>query len=195
MRYLAFLLAVIPLLVHAQDVPAAGDAPEQPGLCFRGQPLPECRTFFVTEAELGYILLKPDLHSFPDVLIGMDVGLMRNLSPNDALGIIAGVNNRYVSLGPRYRRWLSDRVALDVGLSAAWEPGRIEIVELHTAIMYGDRIGLWVNVAPDFGRGTQALSLGIRAGAEPGVITYGAAAATVVIFVVGVATGVIVIST
>ena len=170
-------------------------ASEPRGLCFRGRPLPECSSFFITEAEVGYVLFGPDLHSFPDFVFGLDVGLMRNLSPHDAVGISAGASNRYVTLGPRYRRWLSDKVALDVGLSAAWEPGRIEIVELHTAIMYGDRVGLWVNAAPDFGRGEHALALGIRAGSEAGLVTYGAAATAVIIVVVGLATGVIVIST
>ena len=68
-------------------------------------------------------------------------------------------------------------------------------MELHTAIMYEDRIGLWVNTAVDFGQGQHALSFGIRTGSEPGLIAYGAAATGVLIVIVGLATGVIVIST
>lgn len=91
-------------------------------------------------------------------------------------------NNRYITLGPRYRRWLSEKTALDVGLSAARTPGRIEIIELHVAMMYGDKVGLWVNATYDWGRGDPGLAVGIQAGSEPALVGYAVGATVFFIY-------------
>ncbi len=188
LRGLILFLALIPFFVQAQEatiliLPVEETRPqvdysETRGLCFRGHPLPECRSFLLTEAQAGYRFAKNgfggDLHGF---VLGGDVGWIRNLDERNAVGGAIGANNLYVSAGPRYRRWLTEEAALDIGLSAAWEPGRIEIVELHVAMMYGDRIGLWVSATHDFGRGDPGLAIGIQTGSEPGLIVYGLGAA------------------
>ena len=112
---------------------------------------------------------------------------MRNLSSYDALGGTIGASNQTISLGPRYRRWLTPSTALDLGLAAAWTPGRIEIAEVHVAIMYRDQVGLWARAAHDFGAGHAGLTMGVKVGSHPGLITYVLEAIATAIYVVRVA--------
>ncbi len=177
MRLIVLASLLLTWSAQAQE-PHALNSAEERALCFRGHPLAECRSFFITEAQVGYRFVDSgfggDLHG---IVLGGDVGWMRNLDSHNAIGGAVGANNLYITLGPRYRRWLTDAAALDIGLSAAWEPGRIEIVELHVAMMYGDRVGVWVNATHDFGRGDPGLAIGIQTGSEPGLIAYGLGAA------------------
>lgn len=167
------LLFILPYVAWAQD------ASDPSSLCFRGRPLPECKSFLITEAEVGYRLIDPEGHDdFDGLVLGLDIGWMRNLTSDYAVGLTLGANNRHITLGPRYRRWLTQKAALDVGLSAAWRSTRIRTVELHTGLNYNDRIGVWLDATHDFEQGNPGLAVGVRAGAEPGIIAYGGAAVT-----------------
>lgn len=168
-------------------------ASEPRSLCFRGRPLPECRSFLITEVEVGYQFNSDFVGGSrtSDIVLGGEVGWMRNLTNRDAIGAVYGANNHYLTLGPRYRRWLSEATALDVGLSVGGRaPSEPEIVELQVAMMYGDRVGLWAAAARDFGRGENGLAAGIRAGAEPGLVAYGVGATYVIIVIVGSLVGI-----
>lgn len=181
---------LIPTEEEAQSYAASS---EPRGLCFRGRPLTECRSFLITEVEAGYQFNDNFVGGSrtSDIVLGGEVGWMYNLTDRDAIGGVYGTNNHQFTLGPRYRRWLSDVGALDIGLSGG---GRLldaaEIIELQVAMMYGDRIGLWASVARDFERGEFGLATGIRAGAEPGLVAYGLGAIYVIVVILGSLVGI-----
>lgn len=140
--------------------------------CFRGRPLPRCRSWFITEGFAGAVAgrQRGDLYG---IVLGGEVGWMRNLGPNSAVGGGVAVSNIGVSLRPRYRRWLAPMVALDVGPGVQWIPGRIERVEVNAQLMVGDRFGVWTSGLADFGTGTNLeFAAGLRSGGEAGLVTY-----------------------
>lgn len=133
--WLALLVAqlVLPLVVGGQ-APAPGSVPpaaaSSPRLtCWRGQPLPACKRFVLTE--LGFMrrvvttgtpVLDPNGVPYPgfkdedyrnELLV--EVGVMQNRGARDAIGgvLVLGPN---VGAKVRYRRWLdSSGMALDLG--------------------------------------------------------------------------------
>lgn len=118
----------------------AQDALEgEEGLCWRGRPLPKCRTFVLTE--IGYygvaaVTQQHYQYSYPgtngdtvtyryseDAMssqLTAEVGVMQNLGPRTALGgtfvLGFGTGGADVGIKGRYRRWLSPTgMALDLG--------------------------------------------------------------------------------
>ncbi|KPK83120.1 MAG: hypothetical protein AMS25_01145 [Gemmatimonas sp. SM23_52] len=113
---IAIALLVAPSPVWAQAV-------EPAGLCFKGRPLPRCRSFLITELGVRYRLNAPDvLHR-----TGMtwDVGWMSNRSESLALGgtVFFGVQTsalRTVGLKPRLRLWLDEALSVEVSAGVAY---------------------------------------------------------------------------
>jgi hypothetical protein len=113
------LLSIILLLMPACKSLAGG-------VCFRGKPSPECRTFWITEAGAFYRLDGQDVKSwqhrklYEKLLYSIDVGLMFNRSPGDALGASIFIDyddytgSTKLGLRPRYRRWLSRLIRIDI---------------------------------------------------------------------------------
>lgn len=144
--------------------------------CFRGRPQPTCRSFWLTEAEGGVVMAGRSGLTGEDVRLGIEVGWMRAIGQRSAVGggIAAGHDRtEYVSLRPRYRRWLSGTWALDVSPGIRWTPGRIETVEGRLAVGWRDLGGVWTEVNVDVagGAGTRWLA-GVRSGGEAGVVSY-----------------------
>lgn len=90
------------------------------GMCFRGQPLPACQTFWLTE--FGYYRT---IHStdFPprtqnDWYLSGEIGFMANMNQRYAIGlsgVFGGVNSgSRFGIKPRFRMWLRNRVSVDV---------------------------------------------------------------------------------
>jgi hypothetical protein len=90
--------------------------------CFRGRPLPECRTFWITEAGVLYRFNLPESnHNWHETLMfNWELGLMFNRSKRYAIGGSFFLNfddysnNTLVGFRPRYRHWLSPRISLDI---------------------------------------------------------------------------------
>ncbi|MCC6930473.1 MAG: hypothetical protein IT359_15915 [Gemmatimonadaceae bacterium] len=136
----AAFVALCTLIGGASAVANAQDSTRaEPRLCWRGRPIPTCRTFVLTE--IGYyavaaVTQRHYEYSYPDGSGGMvtygyhddmaspqlttELGMMRNTGPRTALGgtllIGFGTGGGDVGLKGRYRRWLSPSgMALDVG--------------------------------------------------------------------------------
>jgi len=90
--------------------------------CFRGKPLPECRTFWITEAGALYRFGLAETHHewYETLMYSWELGLMFNRSMRHALGgtlffdFDDYTNNVQVGFRPRYRRWLWHGISLDI---------------------------------------------------------------------------------
>lgn len=164
-RRVAALLSpvlVLSILVgSAHPCPAQEPAPEskEPRDCFRGQPLPECANFAITELYYGGRLDRYDPQTENNHLT-MELGLMVNRTPQHALGGTVSytwTEDRRLGLNFRYRRWLGKEFALDL------TPGvRLSARDLSTytfdypgltaraGLMYADMVG--VSVKMDAGK-------------------------------------------
>lgn len=137
---------MMPLRLLAAWLFAAALLPAGPGtasagsLCWRGKPLPDCRTFLVTELGV-YARLDEDPTQAADnpVYFTLDLGLVKNVSPTTGLGLTAygatGDSHARVGARFRYRRWLSRDISVDVA------PG---------VIVYGSEDGGYTHQAPGF---------------------------------------------
>ena len=102
------LASMVPALVGAEPTASTGASH---ALCWRGHPLPECRSFLVTEVGLSYPMNKTATNGRGAVIAG-DLGWMRNISDRAAVGGTAhariGIGDDYARAGvrARYRRWL-----------------------------------------------------------------------------------------
>jgi hypothetical protein len=90
--------------------------PANAQLCFRGKPLLECKTFWITEFGYNHRL---DRFSDSNSYFTWETGLMRNVNRQTAIGatLFFGADpygHRY-GLKPRYRRWLNNSVSFDLG--------------------------------------------------------------------------------
>jgi hypothetical protein len=112
---------------------------------------------------------------------------MTNLSPRASVGggVAAGWDGvEFLSLRPRYRRWLSPAVALDASPGIRWTPGRIETVEARLALSWKDLVGVWTEVDADFGSaGAVRWSAGAKTGGQAGILSYIAGAIALGVYV------------
>ncbi len=166
-----WIAAVVPIVwlttpLAAQAVPAR-DAPR--AVCFRGRPLPRCRAFWLTEFGL----------SLPDGPFGWQLGAMRNVGKRNAVGgtlYLRIDGGTAYGVKPRFRRWLSPVVALDVspGIIILAGPEKSVGFAGHTGLSLGDWLTLSVQaetVAPGFEGGQRVKwAGGARLGAGPGTI-------------------------
>jgi hypothetical protein len=135
------LLRLLAAWLLAAALLPAGPAPASASsLCWRGKPLPECRTFLVTELGV-YARLDEDPTQAADnpVYFTLDLGLVKNVSPTTGIGLTAygGAGDSHARVGARvrYRRWLSRDLSLDLA------PG---------VIVYGSEDGGYTHRAPGF---------------------------------------------
>jgi len=147
-------------------------------LCFRGQPAPACRSFILTETGAN-VLLAPQ-QDYRTEKVQIEFGLMRNHGPRSALGAtIFAVTNlddeTYVGVKPRYRRWLSPTVGLDVsaGPRLDSQTGKFGGVA-QVGVSFAD----WLSLTTQLDVGTPRYAglsavnwhIGVRLGSYPGVI-------------------------
>jgi hypothetical protein len=98
---------------------AANLAPLRPlhaQACFTPHPLPRCRSYWITEAGLSARL---DPHPGTEgASATLELGYMANMGARSALGAAVFVRGGEpvggVGIRPRYRRWLGERVSLDL---------------------------------------------------------------------------------
>ena len=107
------------------------------GFTFRPHPLPNARSFAVFDLGLSYRLNEGRGYFSTDNRFGvsLDLGYMRNLSPENAVGVsVFGLTDERSERGgvrARYRRWLSPWLGADatVGVTLAHGGGNSYYVE------------------------------------------------------------------
>ena len=192
MRPITFLLpalAVSPFTTAAAQEPLSSEQAVR-SLCFRGRPLPTCRTFWITEAGYSYRLTGQSRdHSYAT----WEVGLMRNLSVRTALGatLFAGFDGdlRWALKG-RFRRWVSSSTSLEVapGVLLTGCEGNCPGFTGHLAVNFEDRFAFTSHVevlnrrgfGAFPGRSSVAWYIGVKLGSQPGVIATGVEAVALV---------------
>jgi hypothetical protein len=179
--------SLVAQVVSAETVTATTAKPPRP-TCFRGQPLPACRRFVLTE--LGFLRIvsttsRPAVSYDGSLIPGLrdkdhsneillELGMMQNRGPRHAIG---GV----LVLGPdvgakfRYRRWLdTSGVALDLGAGLVREVryrSRGAAAVGDVAINFSDYGALVLrgDVSRRGGRVATGLHAGARLGSKPAV--------------------------
>jgi hypothetical protein len=164
---LSVLLLCTPALAHTQS-------------CFRGRPLPTCRTFWVTESGIAK-------RASGDILATAELGLMRNRSDRTALGATAvfalgdqltGSTDVMFGVKARYRRWLSPTTSVEVAPGALFVPERRKVaLTAHAAFNLSDYAAVTAQVLG--GGNDVGVYVGVKAGSYPGVV--GAIAAPLVV--------------
>ena len=153
---------------------AVAQTPSRARDCYRGRPLPPCRSFWITEfGLLGR--LNPLVHPF----FRWEVGGMQNQNERSAFGatiVVEGddLGSRY-GITPRYRRWLAPSVALDLSagvLIAGTDDFRFPGWVGQVAVLGGDYVGaaLQVETFRHLGRREVGGYGGLKFGSVPGVI-------------------------
>jgi hypothetical protein len=172
----------LPLLATG---PAWGQAG---GACYRGRPQPACRSFWLTEAEVGIALTQRTRLTGEDMRLGIELGWMHAIGERSAVGggvAIGHDQSEYLSLRPRYRRWLPPIWALDLSPGVRWTPGRIEVVEARAALHWRDLGGVWTEVDFDLaGLDRTRWLAGVKTGAQAGLASYAIGAVTFLIYLV-----------
>jgi hypothetical protein len=155
----------------------------QQAACFRGRPLPHCRTFWLTEFGVSPF----------DGMFGWELGGMRNLGTHSAVGgtlYLRVDGGTAYGVKPRFRRWLSPVVALDVSPGVIILAGARNSVGFagHAGVSLGDLLAFTLQaetVPPGFDAGKRIrLSGGARLGAGPGAITGIAGLALLAVYAV-----------
>ena len=93
-----------------------GDSARRAGVGSRGRPLPEVRSFVVTEVGGWWLLDEDAVSGGNDAAVACDVGWLRNLDERNALGgVVFSEVGGFARLGvkARYRRWLSRTLSVD----------------------------------------------------------------------------------
>lgn len=165
-------IALVLLLVSV-NYAQAQEMATRPSACFRGRPLPICQSFWITESSLlGTLAQNDPFTSTGDPFWSVEVGWMRNMSPTAAVGGGVAFADTYVSLRPRYRRWINTTTSVDGAVGVRWTPGRIETLEMQVGINQSDLVGLWTGTVIDLGQGGFGWTGGVKVGSYAGVTTY-----------------------
>jgi hypothetical protein len=119
-------------------------------LCFRGRPLPACQSFVLLEpngserflATRGIPLAGTSNTKDPYGFAAIDVGAMVNRPDRTAIGGTVHVGaepggRRRLALELRRRRWLTDRIAFDLGAGPLEINGRNSLVPFQPGAGYG----------------------------------------------------------
>jgi hypothetical protein len=120
LRFIAPHILVLLVLAHfpGTEARAGGQDCRQ---CFRARPLPECKSFFITDFGYLYRLARNTgaqwYQGDKNFYFLGDVGWMHNLDRQNALGATlfygADDDGSRLAIKPRYRRWLNDKMSLD----------------------------------------------------------------------------------
>ena len=189
MRHATILVAVLAIApftsVTAQEPPQAQRS--QRAWCFRGRPLPTCRSFWITEAGYGYALTGSNRH-----YATWELGLMTNLDERWAVGgtFLAGIafgDGARVGVGlkPRFRLWLdsSTSVELSPGVLLAGSEGQFPRFTGHVSVNFQDRLALTSQLEV---LDNVAWYVGVKLGSKAGLIATGVEAAAPLVLVIAI---------
>lgn len=165
--------------------------------CFRGRPLPECKSFWITESGAFYHLNAhagdrwSDREIYENLYYTWEIGVMVNRSSRTAYGgtFYVGwdgyINDARLGFKGRWRWWLSPHTALDLspGILFSDKISDSPIWCLSASLCGNDRIMViaqvemvtWKKIRSNnigyFGEGTDLLLYGgLRFGAEAGIV-------------------------
>ena len=197
LRILGGLCAVVvPALAGAQAAPDTGKA------CFAARPVPECKTFWITEVGWYHrafgsgsiqnvpagVYARPELNGH----LSWELGLMSNRSRGIAVGgtlLVGGGGGSWrFGLNGRYRRWLGERSSIDVSAGplgvvthAPYSQPHRAAYGMNAAVALGWRDWAAVTVSADAVRGgghnATAVYTGVRLGSYPAIVATAAVAA------------------
>jgi hypothetical protein len=165
-------------LLVAWDGSAAAQAGEGRE-CFQPQPMPMCRSFWITEFGIQYFMSEPPgVNNQRRWLATWELGWMRNRSADDAVGgsIFLATNDHAHRSGvrARYRRWLPGKTSVELSpaLIVFQSDENLEVrtqlgAALRAAVAYHDWLGLTAQL--EAASGGVRLQTGFRLGGYPGV--------------------------
>ncbi len=161
-------MALAALLVFA--IPTTGLGQD----CFRGRPLPECRTFWFVEAGYDRSLTSGTrMDSFP---FSWHLGPMWNVSTRAALGggfLVGGDDTGVrVAMFGRFRYWATHDIGVDVGggLFIAGSDERFSTMMLEAGVSLADWVGLFTRLEYDPGRARTDLHAGVQLSSTLGIL-------------------------
>jgi hypothetical protein len=123
--------------------------------CFRGKSLSECSSFFISEfaylkrlsRSVGFD--EDKVYRFKgdhDFYFSADIGWMRNLDMKNAIGgtMYFGLDDdgSRLAIKPRYRRWLNDKISLDISAGLIFKSFENE---MHKSPGFTGHIGLGIS--------------------------------------------------
>lgn len=171
------------LILPLAALPATAQSANR--ICFRGQPLPTCRAYLVTEWFIGSISNQFANFTFagvdqygPDGHLGMRGGLMVNAAPRLAIGTAGVLTTHGWGVEPRARYWMAP-FAVDLYGGYRWDDRRRHI-NAGVSVMVWDRFGFFLTNEwglNEFSR--NQFSLGLALGGEPGAVAIAATVAWV----------------
>lgn len=169
------------MLACALVVASASAAAAQAGegrACFQPQPLPVCRSFWVTEFGMQYFVSQPPgIHNQRRLMGTWELGWMRNRTPDDAVGgsVFLATNDHAMRSGvrARYRRWVGAGTAVDLSPAIIVFQSDEDLetkaklgAALQAAVSYHDWIGLTTQL--EAASGGVRLQTGVRLGGWAG---------------------------
>lgn len=123
--------------------------------CFRGRPLAQCRTFWITEFGYSHRFDQqsdPDSSGSSNYYFTWELGRMVNLNTQTALGgtLFVGADEHGWRIGikPRYRRWLNQTISFDLSTGILIAGGNSELEAKfpgftgHLGLSFGDWLAL-----------------------------------------------------
>jgi hypothetical protein len=134
----------------------AMSGPASAQTCFRGRPLDQCRTFFLTKfgARLNFTRESAGAGLTDRLTVPITGGVMWNVSRATALGGVLQLDpdteysDWFVALGPRVRYWFCN-ASIDGMATVAVGGGEIRNVTVQGIWMYRDLIGLDAGIVFD----------------------------------------------
>jgi hypothetical protein len=200
---LSVALVVCTAPLAAQD--STGRAAPGP-LCLHARPKPACSGFFLTNAGT-YLVFGP--HDGGDTPLRgvLEYGFMANITTRDAVGgsFFASLDREGFVVGPavRYRRWLTPAASLEVGVGkplagdpslragavfglVKWSPNHWFAVAARPELIR--RVSVCGPTTCDY-ESRMRVSLGVEAGAVPGLVITGAAGAALLVLIAILAGG------
>jgi hypothetical protein len=151
--------------------------------CFRGRPLPECRSFWITESAALYQLDNRSAGKWHSKLYYLvNLGWMVNRNDGYAFGGLTSLgfndltNDWRLHLGVRLRRWVAGETAVDItaGIPVSASRTAFPSVFAELSAMQSDRIGATVRMEMVTSEYSSARNMGwyggLRLGAEPGIV-------------------------
>lgn len=178
------LIAAVAAPLAAQQAPASW--------CVRGAPRQRCATFPLTE--LGFAVGPSTATRGTPVNLTWDVGVMRNVGDRAAIGgsitvIVDDADRTMLGVRPRYRRWLRDRISLDLApavliaelRNASFPEPSFPAFSGFVGLNLGDLVAVTAQaeLLRVAGRSETIFQVGLRLGSYPGLIAMPAAAAFV----------------
>ena len=147
MRTFGLVLLVFCVFPASTLMAQATSTTEQPGKsrCFRGQPLPTCNSFWITEIGFLYGLVTPllGMREYPT----LELGMMANVGEHSAIGgtLYGGLlHGLELGVKARYRRWLSNSTSIDFSPGILLDAGDRKSPGFtgHIGMNFGDRLSL-----------------------------------------------------